>query len=75
MGAEGIIQQYGFEFIGKCNCGGSVNRKFKSKEWLIYLTRKSFKVKCNGITVATYTPVDKIEAYLQKTFPGVHTGE
>lgn len=74
MGTEGLISA-GFSYIGTCNCGGSVNHKYKKDKWLVYVTRTKFKVKHHGTTVKDYQDISGLEKFIQETFPVIPAGE
>jgi hypothetical protein len=54
------LAQYGFTYTGSCNCGGSHTEKYRSGQYDLRVRKFSFKVKKNGITIASWKPISKL---------------
>jgi hypothetical protein len=65
------LLELGFTPAGTCNCSGSLNRKYKRGEFLIYLTKTQFKVKRFGTTVKGYSSIEGLQKYLQSALPTI----
>jgi hypothetical protein len=68
-----LLTTLGFTLTGSCNCNGGYYKKYKRGEWLIYLSATKYKVKKNGITVKSYSPVEGLQEYLSKAVPQFFT--
>lgn len=75
LNAPEKLLSLGFTYIGTCNCNGSHNKKYKRGEWLVYVTKSSYKIKRNGSTIKGYSDIEGLEIYLQKALPQFFTGE
>lgn len=71
---EDKLLSLGFTRAGTCNCSGSLNRKYKRGEFLVYITKTQFKVKRFGTTIKGYSNIEGIEKYLQSAIPGLPVG-
>lgn len=65
---EQALKDFGFKFIGTCNCHGRYNHKYKFDKYLVYwaVKKDEFKLKKNGVTIKNYTNVSEFEKYFSK---------
>lgn len=72
---EQRLIEFGFTYVGTCNCHGGLNKKYKRAEYLIYIKQSQFKVKKFGTTVKGYSDIKGLEAYIQKAIPQLLAGK
>lgn len=61
-----LLKQYGFMFMGVCNCSGTRNEKYFNGRYIVYLQPKRhlFKIKEGNQTVQDPTPYTQLETHL-----------
>lgn len=60
-----------FKYVGTCSCDGTSTKKYQYGSWLIYISAKYFRVKKNGSTVKSKTPLSELETYLSQAIPAI----
>lgn len=60
--------QYGFEYIGSCNCDGTQNEKYRNGIWHLRYrpSRGTFKFKKNGITQTNWISEEKALEFIKQ---------
>lgn len=48
-------------------------KKFRRGEWLIYISKTKYKVKKNGATIKSLSPLDGLQKYLSQALPQLFT--
>lgn len=60
--------QYGFEYIGSCNCDGIQTEKYRNGVWQLKHRAKTglFRFKKDGRTVTTWMDQSRAENYIKE---------
>lgn len=59
------LSEFGFVYAGSCNCDGSHTEKWKKGEYQLRIKQTRFKIKQNGVTIKSWTPIDQLQTELQ----------
>lgn len=62
-----LLQRYGYEFTGKCNCDGHATEKYRRDEYLLRLRIKqnTFKIKHAGKSLTNWASGFSLETTLK----------
>lgn len=64
MMQSSTINMFGFKYKGSCNCDGSLTEKWELGEYQLRIKATRFKIKQNGSTIKSWTPIDQLQTVL-----------